>query len=112
MTLSCKMIILVSFMLCVTLVVLAWCYNRLSPQLNHFKEIRESEKQKILTQKNESLQKLNMKAQHMGEDVSSFLGGMEESIKQKQKEHEEFVEGFMKKQNNVFDAIDAFAGEK
>ncbi len=99
-------------MLCVTLSVLAWCYNRLSPQLNHFKEIQESEKQKILKKRNQSLQKLNKKTQHMGEEVPSFLGGMEESIKQKQKEHEKFVERFIKKQNNVFDAIDAFAGEK
>ncbi len=65
-----------------------------------------------MRRRDQSLKKLNEKAQKAGKDVSSFLGGMEEVLKRHQKESEEFTEEFLKKQNGVFDSIDAFTGSK
>ena len=112
MTLPHKIIGLLSFMALVTFAVLFWSYSRMSYQFNHFKEKQESAKQKILRRRDQSLKKLNEKAEKVGKDISSFLGGMEEALKREQKESDKFAEEFLKKQNGVFDSIEAFAGGK
>ncbi len=112
MTLTQKIIALISFMMVVMLTVFWWFASHMYRHMDHFTKSRMSEKETMLEKYENGVKKLNNKAENMGKEITSFVGGMEEGLQRLQKESEEFDKQFLEKQNSVFDAIDNFTGEK
>lgn len=108
MTLTHKIIVLLSFMTLVIFMILFWATRRIYSHLEHFKANYQSEQQKLMRERDKSIEKLNSKAQEVGENVSSHLSSMEATLKRRQKESEEFDKEFLEHQNGVFDAIENF----
>lgn len=112
MTLAQKIIALISFMLITMLVVFCWFASHMYHRMDRFTMAWGSERQEILKKREQRMESLNSKAENIGEEMNSFLDGVVESLKQAQKEREEFDEGFLKGQNSVFNSINKFNNKK
>jgi hypothetical protein len=112
MTLAQKIVALISFMAIVMLVVFCWFASHMYRRMDRFTMTWGSERQAILKKRDQRIKNLNSKAENMGEEMTSFLDGVVESLKRAQKEREEFDEEFLKSQNSVFNAINSFNNKK
>lgn len=109
MTLQHKIIALLSFMFIVTLMVFYWFTTHMNRHVNNFRQSLATEKQQLEMKMKERIDKLLQKAENLGDEVTSHLSSMEDGLKQRQKESEEFADQFLERQNLTFDAIDGFS---
>lgn len=96
----------------VTLAVFWWFASHMYRHMDHFAKTRVSEKEAMLKKQEQHMEKLKTKSENMREEVTSFVGGMEEGLQRLQKESEESHAQFLEKQNSVFDAIDDFTARR
>ena len=106
MSLTRKVILLLSFMVITTFIVLFWFASHMYRHMDHFAKTRVSEKEAMLKKQEQHMEKLKAKSENMGKEITSFVEGMEEGLQQLQKESEESHKQFLEKQNSLFDAID------
>jgi len=108
MTLTNKIILLVSFMFLISLSVFYWFTNFLFQHTSTFKQSMAIEKQQLQERLDEGIAEIHHKGTQLSQEIVGDLKKMEDDLVNNQRKAEEFDKAFLEGQNGVFDAIDAF----